>query len=152
MRHFILGAIAPVALIATAPADARATRVDIPVQIDPNNSVYILWVKVQADDGRTVVSGYVRHKQWFARKKGDLHIEFLRHGQSVACQETDWKKYRHHSRGQWRFSTLAEVSATTIDTVRISHVIHDRDRDRAPGLVNACSGLAEPSALNSGGA
>mgnify|MGYP001617471018 CR=1 FL=1 len=69
MRHFILGAIAPVALIATAPADARATRVDIPVQIDPNNSVYILWVKVQADDGRTVVSGYVRHKHGSPAKR-----------------------------------------------------------------------------------
>ena len=152
MRHFFLGAIAPVALIAAAPADARATRVDIPVQIDPNSSVYILWVKVKADEGRTVVSGYVRHKQWFARKKGDLHIEFLRHGQVVACQETDWKKYRYRSRGQWRFSASADASATTIDSVRIAHVVHDLDRDRAPDPVNSCSGLTEPSALNSGGA
>ena len=152
MRHFILGAIAPVALIATAPADARSTRVDIPVQIDPKSSVYILWVKVKADGGRTIVTGYVRQKRWFARTKGDLHIELLRHGQLVDCQETDWKKYRYRSRGQWRFSTSADVSATTVDTVRISHVIHDQDRGRAPDPVNVCSGLAEPSALNSGGA
>ena len=152
MRHFIFGAIAPVALIATAPADARATRVDIPVQIEPNNLVYILWVKVNADEGRTAVRGYVRNKQWFARKRGDLHVEFLRRGQLVACQDTDWKKYRYRSRGEWRFSTSANVSATTIDIVRISHVIHDRERDRARNPVNACSGLAEPTSLNPGGA
>ncbi|OYX36824.1 MAG: hypothetical protein B7Y98_14615, partial [Sphingomonas sp. 32-62-10] len=73
----LLGAIAPAALIAAAPADARSTRVDIPVQIDPNSSIYILWVKVKADGGRTLVSGYVRQKRWFARSRGDLHIELL---------------------------------------------------------------------------
>jgi len=152
MRHLLLGAIAPAALIAAAPADARSTRVDIPVQIDPNASIYILWVKVKADGGRTLVSGYVRQKRWFARSRGDLHIELLRHGQAVACQETDWKKYRFHSRVQWRFATSADVAATTVDTVRISHVIHDREGDRTRGPVNACSGLAAPSEQNSGGA
>lgn len=152
MRHLLLGAIAPAVLIAAAPADARSTRVDIPVQIDPNSSVYVLWVKVQADGGRTLVSGYVRQKRWFARSRGDLHIVLLRRGQRIACQETDWKKYRFHSRGQWRFATSADVSAATVDTVRISHVIHDRENDRAPDPVNACSELAAPSELNSGGA
>ena len=94
MRNFLLGAIAPAVLVAAAPADARSTRVDIPVQIDPKASVYILWVKVQTDGSHTFVSGYVRQKRWFARHRGDLHIEFLRQGQRVACQETDWKKYR----------------------------------------------------------
>ena len=72
--------------------------------------------------------------------------------QRVACQETDWKKYRYRSRGQWRFATSADLSPTTVDTVRISHVIHDREQDRTPDPVNACSGLTVPSALNSGGA
>ena len=152
MRNLLLGAIAPAVLVAAAPADARSTRVDIPVQIDPKASVYILWVKVQTDGSHTLVSGYVRQKRWFARHRGDLHIEFLRQGQRVACQETDWKKYRYRSRGQWRFATSADLSATTVDTVRISHVIHEREQDRAPDPVNACSGLAAPSVLNSGGA
>jgi uncharacterized protein YodC (DUF2158 family) len=152
MRHLLLGAIAPAAFITAAPADARSTRVDIPVQIDPNSSVYITWVKVKAGGGRTLVSGYVRRKRWFARSRGDLHIEFLRHGQLVACQETAWTKYRFHSRGQWRFATSADVSATTVDTIRISHVIHDREEDRTPDPVNACSGLAAPTEPNSGGA
>jgi len=152
MRNFFLGAIAPAVLVAAAPADARSTRVDIPVQIDPKASVYILWVKVQTDGSHTFVSGYVRQKRWFARHRGDLHIEFLRQGQRVACQETDWKKYRYRSRGQWRFATSADLSPTTVDTVRISHVIHDREQDRTPDPVNACSGLTVPSALNSGGA
>jgi hypothetical protein len=152
MRHLLLGAIAPAALIVAAPADARSTRVDIPVQIDPNSSVYVLWVKVKADGGRTLVSGYVRQKRWFAHSRGDLHVELLRQGQRVACQETNWKKYRLHSRGQWRFATSVDVSATTVDTVRISHVIHDREKDSAPDTVNACSGLAAPSELISGGA
>ncbi len=152
MRHLLLGAIAPAALIVAAPADARSTRVDIPVQIDPNSSIYVLWVKVKTDGGRTLVSGYVREKRWFARSRGDLHIALLRQGQRVACQETDWKKYRFHSRGQLRFATSADVSATTVDTVQISHVIHDRENDRAPEAVNACSGLTAPSELNSGGA
>lgn len=152
MRYLLLGAIAPAVLIAAAPADARSTRVDIPVQIDPNTSVYVLWVKVKADGDRTLVSGYIREKRWFTRSKGDLHIEFLRHGQRLACQETDWKKYRRRSRGQWRFATSAGVSATAVDIVRISHVIHDREKDRAPDPVNACSGLAAPIEPNSGGA
>lgn len=147
MRHLLLGAIAPAVLIAAAPADARSTRVDIPVQIDPNTSVFVLWVKVKADGGRTLVSGYIREKRWFTRSRGDLHIEFIRQGQRLACQEADWKKYRRRSRGQWRF-----VPATTVDTVRISHVIHDRTEDRAPDPVNACSGLAAPTEPNSGGA
>ncbi|MDQ5959518.1 MAG: hypothetical protein QG592_597, partial [Pseudomonadota bacterium] len=54
--------------------------------------------------------------------------------------------------GQWRFATSADLSPTTVDTVRISHVIHDREQDRTPDPVNACSGLTVPSALNSGGA
>lgn len=152
MRHLLLGAIAPAALIAAAPVDARSTRVDIPVQIDPNTLVYVLWVKVQADGSRTLVSGYIREKRWFVRSKGDLHIEFLRHGQQVACQETDWKKYRRRSRGQWRFATSADISATAVDTVRISHVIHDREKDRTTDPVNGCSGLVGPTELNSGGA
>lgn len=152
MRYLLLGAIASAALIAAAPADARSTRVDIPVQIDPNASIYVLWVKVKADGGRTLVTGYVRQKRWFARSRGDLHIELLRRGQRIACQETDWKKYRFHSRGQWRFATSADVSTTTVDNVRISHVIHDRENDRAPDPENACSGLATSSEQNSGGA
>ncbi len=152
MRHLLLGAIAPAVLIAAAPADARSTRVDIPVQIDPNTSVYVLWVKVKADGGRTLVSGYIREKRWFTRSKGDLHIEFIRQGQRLACQEADWKKYRRRSRGQWRFATSAGVSATAVDTVRILHVIHDPEKDHAPDPVNACSGLAAPTEPNSGGA
>jgi hypothetical protein len=152
MRQLLLGALAPAALMAATAADARATRVDIPVQIDPNSSVYVLWVKVQADGDRTLVSGYVRQKRWFARRSGDLHIAFLRHGQQVACQESDWKKYRFHSRGQWRFTSSAPVATSTIDSVRISHVVHDRERDRAPGAVSACAGANMPAELHSGGA
>ena len=150
MRLLLLGAIAPAALVAATPADARTSRVDIPVQIDPNSSIYVLWVKVQADGDRTLVSGYVRQKRWFARHRGDLHIAFLRHGQQVACQESDWKKYRFHSRGQWRFANSADVATSTIDSVRISHVIHDRRPDRTPGSVNACPGPAAEQ--RSGGA
>lgn len=153
MRQLLFGAIAPAALIAATPADARPSRVDIPVQIDPNSSVYVLWVKVQADGDRTLVSGYVRQKRWFARHSGDLHIAFLRHGQQVACQESDWKKYRFHSRGQWRFTSSAEVDASTIGSVRISHVVHDREMYRTPDPVNACpGGPAMPTEHQSGGA
>ena len=96
MRNLLLGAIAPAVLVAAAPADARSTRVDIPVQIDPKASVYILWVKVQTDGSHTLVSGYVRQKRWFARHRGDLHIEFLRQGQRVACQDENTGNKRGH--------------------------------------------------------
>lgn len=152
MRQLLLGALAPAALVAATPADARASRVDIPVQIDSNASVYVLWVKVQADGDHTLVSGYVRHKRWFARHSGDLHIAFLRDGQQVACQESDWKKYRFHSRGQWRFVSSADIAASTIDSVRISHVVHDRGPDHAPGSVTACPGPAMQAEQRSGGA
>lgn len=152
MRLFYLGAIAPAALIAATPADARPVRVDVPVEIDPNSSVYVLWVKVQADGERTLVSGYVRQKRWFARRRGDLHITFLRGGQQVACQETEWEKNRYHSHGQWRFTTSSDVATATVDAIRIAHVIHDRASDRAPSQVNACSGLVAPTEPNSGGA
>lgn len=152
MRLFYLGAIAPAALISAAPANARPVRVDVPVEIDPNSSIYVLWVKVQADGERTLVSGYVRQKRWFARHRGDLHIAFLRGGQQIACQEAEWKKYRFHSRGQWRFATSADIAAATVDTVRIAHVIHDREGDRTASPLNACLPLAAPTELNSGGA
>jgi hypothetical protein len=152
MRLLFIGALAPAAIFAATPAVARPTRVDVPVQIDPNSSIYILWVTVKADGDRTLVRGYVRHRQWFARKRGDLHIEFLRHGQRVACQETDWKKYRHHTRGQWRFETSVEVPAAILDTIRVSHVIHDQNAERAPDRANACSAVAAPTNPNSGGA
>lgn len=38
MRNLLLGAIAPAMLVAAGPADARSTRVDIPVQIDPKGT------------------------------------------------------------------------------------------------------------------
>jgi hypothetical protein len=152
MRQLLLGALAPAALMAASPADARATRVDIPVQVDPSSPVYVLWVKVRADGDRTLVSGYVRQKRWFARRSGDLHIAFLRQGQPVACQESDWKRYRLHSRGQWRFTSSAEVATSAIDSVRISHVVHDRETDRAPGSASACAGPAMPAEQHAGGA
>lgn len=152
MRLFYLGAIAPAALIVAAPVNARPVRVDVPVEIDPNSSVYILWVKVQADGEHTLVSGYVRQKRWFARRKGDLHILFLRDGQQIACKETQWAKNRYHSHGRWRFTTSADVGVASFDTVRISHVIHDPEIDRSPGHVKACSGLAARTEPNLGGA
>ena len=149
MRLMLLGAFA---VVVTAPAAARPTRIDIPVQIDPNSSVYVLWVKVRADDGRTLVSGYVRQKRWFARHRGDLHIAFLRDGQLVACRETNWKKYRLHSRGQWRFATSVDVAATSIDSVWISHVIHDGAAARSPESGAACAGSTDPAELDASGA
>lgn len=152
MRYLIMGALAPAALMAATPADARASRVDIPVQIEPKSSVYILWVKVYTDGDRTLVSGYVRPKRWFARSRGHLHIVFLRHGREVACQETNWEKYRFHSRGQRRFKSSVQIAASTIDSVRISYVVHDRVPDHTQGSVTTCPGSPLQSELHSGGA
>lgn len=144
MRILLLGAFAPAVLIAVSPADARPTRVDIPVQIEPNSWVYVQWVTVKAEAGRTIVSGYVRNKKWFAKKTGDLHVAFVKNGQQVACQETSWGRYRFHSRGQWRFSAAADIRAIDIDSVRISHVVHDRGAELASSPLNSCPS-SEPS-------
>ncbi|QDC40252.1 hypothetical protein [Sphingobium fuliginis] len=150
IQLLLFGAVAPAAIIAAAPADARPIRVDIPVRIDPKSSVYVLWVKVQAEGESTLVSGYVRQKRWFARNRGDLHIAFLRHDQQVACLESNWKKYRFPSRGQWRFAASANVPASRIDSVQISHVIHDQKSDPAPDQVNSCSMPATNTTPSSG--
>ena len=149
MRYLLIGAIASAALIAAPSANARPSRVDIPVQIEPNSSVYVLWVKVKADGDHTLVTGYIRQKRWFARSRGHLHIAFLRHGQPVACQESDWKKYRRRSRGQWRFTSSVQLAASTIDSVRISHVDHGRVPDSTP---TACSGSTLDTEQLPGGA
>ena len=152
MRYLFIGAIAPAALMAATPADARPSRVDIPIQIDPNSSVYVLWVKVKAEGDHTIVSGYVREKRWFVRSRGHLHIAFLRQGQQIACQESDWKKYRRRSRGQWRFTSSVQTAASTIDSVQISHVDHDRVPDSTPRSMKACSGSTVDTEQNAGGA
>ncbi|MBK8861065.1 MAG: hypothetical protein IPN48_09195 [Sphingomonadales bacterium] len=152
MRYLFIGAIAPAALMAATPADARPSRVDIPIQIDPNSSVYVLWVKVKAEGDHTIVSGYVREKRWFVRSRGHLHIAFLRQGQQIACQESDWKKYRRRSRGQWRFTSSVQIAASTIDSVQISHVDHDRVPDSTPRSMKACSGSTVDTEQNAGGA
>ena len=152
MRYLFIGAIAPAALMAATPADARPSRVDIPIQIDPNSSVYVLWVKVKAEGDHTIVSGYVREKCWFVRSRGHLHIAFLRQGQQIACQECDWKKYRRRSRGQWRFTSSVQIAASTIDSVQISHVDHDRVPDSTPRSMKACSGSTVDTEQNAGGA
>lgn len=138
MRILLLGAFAPAVLVAVSPAAARPTRVDIPVQIEPNAWVYVQWVTVKAEAGRTIVSGYVRNKKWFAKKTGDLHVAFFKNGQQVACHETSWGRYRFHSRGQWRFATTAEIPAVDIDSVGISHVVHDRGNELR-SLPNSCT-------------
>ncbi|NML94314.1 hypothetical protein [Novosphingobium olei] len=143
MRMLLLGAFAPAVLVAASTAVARPTRVDIPVQIEPNAWVYVQWVTVKAEAGRTIVSGYVRNKKWFAKKSGDLHVLFVKNGRSVACQETSWGRYRFHSRGQWRFSAEADFPALNIDSVRISHVVHDPGSEPS-SLPNSCIG-ADPS-------
>lgn len=152
MRYLFIGAIAPAALMAATPADARPSRVDIPIQIDPNSSVYVLWVKVKAEGDHTIVSGYVREKRWFVRSRGHLHIAFLRQGQQIACQESDWKKYRRRSRGQWRFTSSVQIAASIIDSVQISHVDHDRVPDSTPRSMTACSGSTVDTEQNAGGA
>lgn len=139
MRLLLLGALAP-AVLMTAPANARPTRVDIPVQIQPNSWVYVQWVTVKAEDGRTIVSGYVRNKKWFANRRGDLHIAFVKNDQQIGCQESNWRKYRFHSRGQWRFSASADIPASDIDSIRISHAIHDQGSDHPANSLNTCSG------------
>jgi hypothetical protein len=152
MRYLLMGAIAPAALMAATPVDARPARVDIPIQIDPNASVYVLWVKVKAEGDHTIVSGYVRQKRWFARSRGHLHIAFLRQGQQVACQESDWKKYRYRSRGQWRFTSSVQIAASAIDSVQISHVDHDRVPDSTLTSMTACPGLTVGTEQHPGGA
>lgn len=131
--------VAPAALVASAPAETRPVRVDIPVRIDPNSQVYVRWVKVRADGDTTLINGYVRQKRMFAGNRGDLHIALLRQGQQIACLETAWKRYRFPSRGQWRFAAATDVPASTIDSIRISHVIHDRGLNSASDLADACS-------------
>lgn len=152
MRLMLFGALVPAILIVAAPADARSSRINIPVQIDPNSSVHVLWVKVQAGEGRTIVSGYIRRKQWFARTTGNLHIALLKNWQQVACRESTWRKYRFHSRGQWRFTSTLDVDASNIDAVRISYVAHDRETGRSPDILNACTGSASSTEPHSDGA
>lgn len=152
MRYLFIGAIAPAALMAATPVDARPARVDIPIQIDPNSSVYVLWVKVKAEGDHTIVSGYVRQKRWFARSRGHLHIAFMRQGQQVACQESDWKKYRYRSRGQWRFTSSVQIAASTIDSVQISHVDHERVPDSTPISMTVCPGSTVDTEHHAGGA
>ena len=152
MRYLLMGAIAPAALMAATPVDARPARVDIPIQIDPNSSVYVLWVKVKAEGDHTIVSGYVRQKRWFARSRGHLHIAFMRQGQQVACQESYWKKYRYRSRGQWRFTSSVQIAASTIDSVQISHVDHERVPDSTPISMTVCPGSTVDTEHHAGGA
>jgi hypothetical protein len=145
-------AIAASPAIQAQEADVRPSRVDIPVQIDPNSSVYVVFVKVQSDGRRTIVSGYVRQKHWFGRSRGHLHIAFLRHGQEVACQESGWEKYRIHSRGHWRFKTSVQIAASTIHSVRISHIDHDRMSHSTPRSLTACPGSTVHTEQLPGGA
>lgn len=152
MRYLLMGAIAPAAFMAATPVDARPARVDIPIQIDPKSSVYVLWVKVKAEGDHTIVSGYVRQKRWFARSRGHLHIAFLRQGQQVACQESGWKKYRRRTRGQWRFTSSVQIAASTIDSVQISHVDHERVPDSTPTSMTACPGSTVGTEQHPGGA
>lgn len=143
MRILFPGAFAPAVLVAISPAAARPTRVDIPVQIEPNSWVYVQWVAVKSETGQTIVSGYVRNKKWFAGNRGDLHVALVKNGQQVACQETSWKRYRWPSRGQWRFSATADVDALDIDSVRISHVVHGRGNE--PSSLPASCGTSNSS-------
>lgn len=151
MRILFLGVFAPAVLISVSQADARPTRVDIPVQIEPNSWVYVQWVTVKAEAGRTIVSGYVRNKKWFGKKTGDLHVAFVKNGRQIKCQETSWGRYRFHSRGQWRFSAVADVPAIDIDSVRISHVVHDRGSE-PPSLPNSCASSEPINSPRQGGA
>lgn len=151
MRILLLGAVAPAVLVAASPAVARPLRVDVPVQIEPNAWVYVQWVTVKSETGRTIVSGYVRNKKWFASSRGDLHVALVKNGQQVACQETLWKRYRWPSRGQWRFSATVDVDAPEIDSVRISHVVHDPG-SRPSSLPASCANSDPSIAPPRGGA
>ncbi|MBV1692585.1 hypothetical protein KRR38_34380 [Novosphingobium sp. G106] len=138
MRLLLLGSFASAVLI-SAPAYARPIRVDIPVQIQPNSWVYIQWVTVKADGGRTIVAGSVSNKKWFANRRGDLHVTFVKDGQQVACQESNWRRYRFHSRGQWHFSASIDVPVANIDSVSIAHVIHDQGSNHTSNGSTSCS-------------
>lgn len=138
MRLLLLGSFVPAVLI-SALADARPIRVDVPVQIQPNSWVYIQWVTVKAEGGRTIVSGSVRNKKWFANRRGDLHVAFVKNGQQIACQESNWRRYRFHSRGQWRFSASMDVPVANIDSIQISHAIHDQGSDYPSNGSTSCS-------------
>lgn len=125
MRKLIAVAHAAAMVSITGSVAARTRTLDIPVEVIPNRSVYVLWPSVRNDNERTVVKGYVRMKRWFARTRGDLHIVLLKDGREVACQETAWRKYRFHTRGQWRFIAAFDAAPSKIDSVRISYEPHD---------------------------
>lgn len=125
MRKLLVVAHAATAISITGAAAATTRTLDIPVDVTPNRSIYVLWPSVRHDEGRTVVKGYVRMKRWFARTKGDLDVALFKDGRVVACQETVWRKYRFHTRGQWQFVAAFGAEPSGIDSVRISYHPHD---------------------------
>lgn len=134
MRMLLVAAHAAAAISITGGAEARTKTLDIPVDVIPNRSVYVLWPSVRDDSDRTVVKGYVRMKRWFARAKGDLDVALFKDGRVVACQETVWRKYRFHTRGQWQFVAVFGVAPSGIDSVRISYHSHD-----GPTVPSSCA-------------